>query len=373
MKICLLLFCLLSVGDAYTWGWAKSGEVCGGIITNCNNAATCTETAVGPCKDATTGPADYLKSDFVSLIFVKESDYLTNSNSVKAVQPSGPGYRDYSGKKTIAGTEHKYSYVMTGNTFGDMDVAGGYVGIASYLNVGSTTIETNRNDVYVSGSASSQGVARGDSDMGAPLGPYTVCITDDTNCGGTRQFQTGEYKFSVFGYTSGSQYADDVKPGVNDFPVGMDHVGVRMKLSAVGFKLNELKVNGRSYDESKTNEDVTKFTIVHDDGELTATFPQKYNYGSNANAQDDGTLIPVTGTKNVKIRMHGADAAAQTVFVDYLFDRSDLSTAQKYFMYDPTLVGHIIKKDSVAASTGSISFLSLAMVPITSLLMSYLI
>merc|ERR550514_2599863 len=113
-----------------------------------------------------------------------------------------------------------------------MDTSGAYVGIASYLNTGTGPISSNENTFYVAGGPSDQAhTPRGDSNYGAPLGPYRVCVSDiDPStgaCGEARTFQPGDYKFSVFGYTAGSSF--DLGESAVD---GATHVGVRTKLTA---------------------------------------------------------------------------------------------------------------------------------------------
>jgi len=344
--------------SAYTWGWAKSGQTCAGVYTDCDSGASCTTTAVGPCSG--DAPTEYLQSEFVGMAFVKSADYLTNTASFKKIDPSGPGYRDLAKEKTI-GTA-KYAYTMSGNYFGS-DAAGGYIGIASYLNTGASAIETSTNDVFISTTNAGTRKERDDSKIGAPDGPFTVCITDQPNCGGKRSFKSGEYKFSVFGKTNGDDYNTTVVAGKNEFPVGMDHIGVRMKLKAVGFKVEELKVNGEAYAEASAK-DVTKMTISHGAGELALEFPLKYNYGSTAGATV-GSTLPVTGTKNVKIRVHGADKSAGTVLIDYLFENGDLSDKDKYFMYDPSITGTVKATDTSSATSLAYSLSSLLLVCVT--------
>lgn len=353
-RIAIIALFLHQTVSAYTWGWAKSGQTCAGVYTDCDNKASCTTTAVGPCSGS--APTEYLKSEFVGMAFVKSADYLSNTASFKKIDPTGLGYRDFNPNATV-GNDGKYAYTMSGNYFGENN-AGGYIGIASYLNTGASEIKTPTNDVYLATTKTSTRTTRDDSTIGAPDGPFTVCITDEANCGGTRTFKSGEYKFSVFGKTTGTDYGTTIVAGQNGFPVGMDHIGVRMKLTAVGFKVEGLKVNGADYAEANVANDVTKMAIAHGDGELALKFPLKYNYGSTASAAV-GTTLPVAGTKNVKIRVHGADKTAGTVFIDYLFEHADLNAKDKYFMYDPSITGTVKAAAKAAkASTGSATSLS---------------
>lgn len=196
------------------------------------------------------------------------------------------------------------------------------------------------------------------------MGHSPFVLLTKKNCGGTRKFDSGEYKFSVFGTTCGDDYASTIQAGKNGFPVGMDHIGVRMKLTAVGFKVEGLKVNGADYAEANVANDVTKMTIAHGDGELALEFPLKYNYGSAASAEV-GTTLPVAGTKTVKIRVHGADKAAGTVLIDYLFEYADLNAKDKYFMYDPSITGTVKDPTLNSATSLAYSLSSLLLVCVT--------
>ena len=116
---------------------------------------------------------------------------------------------------------------MSGNFFG-----AGYAGVASYLVTGAGDIMSNSNQVYVGVSStatcrkdrSSIADSQSDSEIGAPLGPFRVCISEfnasaSDKCGAVRTFKSGEYKFSIFGHIF-----DPV-----DF-TEYDHLGFRMKV-----------------------------------------------------------------------------------------------------------------------------------------------
>merc|ERR1719379_2860928 len=69
-----------------------------------------------------------------------------NCEHVSLTTFTGPGFRDNkAGMTTNEGGE--YAYTMTGNYYGDAN-EGGYVGTASYLVTGSTTIKSNHNLLY---------------------------------------------------------------------------------------------------------------------------------------------------------------------------------------------------------------------------------
>ena len=172
----MLLATAINTG-ATKWNWVVAKDLCAGIIGDCQNADECTTTAVGPCEGGETSPKAYLKSRFVGIAFVDLDKYLAcadpnSCNDMKVVQPSGLGYRDYSGAKTTP-NGGKYAYVMSGNTFGD-NSAEIYAGVASYINTGHKNIETSTNVVYGAGTTTTARVSRGDSTIGAPNGPYEV-------------------------------------------------------------------------------------------------------------------------------------------------------------------------------------------------------
>ena len=156
---------------------------------------------------------------------------------------------------------------MSGNSFGDMAAKGGYIGMASYLNTGTKDIKSNTNTVFAAGPGNearkdrtSDAEPMSDSDMGAPMGPYKICISEvgsGGTCGKERVFSPSAYKFSIFGYATGVPTA-----GQDGFPDGMDHLGLRMKLSTVGFKVESIQVNGKAYDEASLHKvDVTQLCV----------------------------------------------------------------------------------------------------------------
>ena len=96
---------------------------------------------------------------------------------------------------------------MAGNTFGDDTTPViAYAGVASYLNIGDKDIVTNNNNVFVVNDPavlarkdrSSDSEPRSDSTIGAPVGPYKVCISKyeasaTDKCGAARTFKPGKY------------------------------------------------------------------------------------------------------------------------------------------------------------------------------------
>jgi hypothetical protein len=336
------------------WGWVTSStnNICAGIITNCNDKTTCTTVGVGPCEGSATKPTAYLKSNLEGLALVKEATYLTDSSHMSVIQTTGLGYRD--SKKDIAytapGSSAKtsdYAYTMSGNIFGGK----AYAGVASYLVTGAGDITSKTNNFYVATDAtntarvdrSTTSTSESDSGIGAPLGPFKVCIGkyDDSaadKCGAARVYEAGEYKFSIFGHIF-----DTV-----DF-TGYDHVGFRMKLTTVGFKADELKVNGATWSSSTQNQNVQSMELVSSSGEkLMINFPQDYNVGTTSGADASGVnMMTVTAGKTVKIKVHSVSKT--DVLIDYLFETASLGTG-KYFVYDPTITeSHVVTPTTSSA------------------------
>jgi hypothetical protein len=332
--------------SAYTW--TKGTKICAGIKIPCTDKATCSATAVGPCPDGAKAPTAFLESKFEGMAFVNSKEYLdpatgaakaADSKTYNIIEATGPGFRDYKG--SIEADGGKFGFTMVGNVFGDTTKTGGYAGLVSYLNTGTTTLETNSAEVFGAATGDVQTDRSGgsdwsDSDKGAPHGPYKVCITEigaDKTCGAKRSFKPDEYKFSIYGSVSGPEYDATVVAGKNGFPAGMDKLGIRMQLKATGFEVKDLKVNGKSWDKSMVNDDVKSMFIMHDSGGLNLEFPKKYNTGSSKGAEV-GKALTNTGTHDMAIRISTVDAATQTISIDYLFDTSKL-TSGTWFIYDP--------------------------------------
>ncbi len=343
--LAVLALTLPAANAAYTW--TKGTKICAGIKVPCTDKATCSATAVGPCPDGKK-PTAYLESQFEGLAFVNSKKYLdaktgkvsSDAKTYKIIEATGPGFRDYKGEIKPA-DGGKFAFTMAGNVFGDTNTAGGYAGLVSYLNTGTTTLETNTVEVFGASTGDvatdrSAGSDWSDSDKGAPQGPYKACISEigaDKTCGAKRSFKADEYKFSIFGSVSGTDYDTTVVAGKGDFPADMDKMGVRMQLKATGFAVKDLKVNGKSWDKSMVNDDVKSMFIMHESGGLNLEFPKKYNTGPTAGAVKDKALAN-TGTHDMAIRISEVDTTAQTIKIDYLFDTSKIKK-DTWFIYDP--------------------------------------
>jgi len=151
---------------------------------------------------------------------------------------------------------------------------------------------------------------------------YDVCISPLANsaCGAAQTYNPGAFKFSLFGGTHGNNFA---------IPAGVTHLGIRTKLTLKGTTANVL-LNADVALASIGTTDVTKLKLVETAGDrrtLQIDFPTKYNVGTSPNYG-----VPAA-SKDVKIKVsaNGADA----INIDYLFDVADLSTKDKWFIYDP--------------------------------------
>ena len=247
-----------------------------------------------------------------------------------------------------------------GGTYLGGATTGGYAGMTSILNTGTKDITTNKATVFVAKTPTavakdrSAGTGASISPMGAPDGPLEVCISDidatTKACGAARVFKPDEYKFSIFGAIFGTDFDTTVVKGTNGFPANMNAMGVRMTLKATGFKVTDLKVNGKTWEKSSVATDVTSMTIMHANGGLSVNFPTKYNVGTTADLKNIKTAA-------IKIRVSNVDATAGTIDMDYLFRKDDIKFGQ-YFIYDPAVTD--LPKAAPAPSSGASSSVTLA-------------
>ena len=108
-------------------------------------------------------------------------------------------------------------------------------------------------------------------------------------------------------------------------------------MSTVGFKVDEVKVNGAVWSTATQNNNVATMELVHSTGTLKFDFPTDYNVGTTAGADATGQdMMTVTAGKTVKIKVHTVSASDQSLLIDYLFETATLGSG-KYFVYDPTI------------------------------------
>lgn len=310
--------------------WVKGDKLCAGMIEDCSTIQECTGVALGPCDDAETGAPEFISTHFEGMGFVKEGAYLSGEEgTAELMSPQEEtdarpnGYRNFD---EVTDGDNKYAYTMVGMRFGDMADAGAYIGLASYFVTGSNTIETNSIGVKYSDADNTERVG----DTGAPL-EAEICISQITDgvCGAARKFVSDEYKFSVFGLLSGTNY-----PGSDLADSDFTHVGVRMRMDINNFEVTGALINGDKTLENIGYDDVTSLALkLEDDSWIGIDFPQYYNIGS--------------GTTNIaskKIKIHisvvedDEDDDAQAIYIDYLFDFGEgegLDVAGNWFIYDP--------------------------------------
>jgi len=344
------------------WNWNKGTNMCAGIIAPCTGATECSTVAVGPCEGAATAPTAYLQSHVVGLAFADDTKYLdsatgktsSDATTYKIVAPAKDtkGFRDYN-KDVVVG-DSKMAYIMGGTYLGGA-TTGGYAGMTSILNTGTKDITTNKATVFVAKTPTavakdrSAGTGASISPMGAPDGPLEVCISDidatTKACGAARVFKPDEYKFSIFGAIFGTDFDTEVVAGKNEFPATMNAMGVRMNMKATGFKVTDLKINGKTWEKGSVATDVTSMTIMHADGGVSVKFPTKYNIGTTADLAN-------LKTATIKIRVSNVDATAQTFDMDYLFRKDDIKFGQ-FFIYDPDVT--YLPKSAPAPSTAGAS------------------
>jgi len=248
------------------------------------------------------------------------------------VEASGPGYLDISGYSNTH-SDGTYAYMMAGNLFGtDWGI---YGGASSYFNLGKTDITSATTELYTAHPTSQQRVNRFDSTMGAPNGPYQACMAELSGgtCSGTRTFAPGAYKFNVFGYTyesSAGQFASGVATAQasGHLPSSTTHLAVRQQVSAVGFRVTEVRLNGGAHTLSTLgNTDVTDLALATPAGTINYSFPLRYNYGT-LGGQDGASDY-------IKIKVSAVDETA--LYIDYLLPFASVSSSDRWWLYDPDI------------------------------------
>jgi len=387
ISLALLLVAVPATLVEGAWEWGSAENLCGGIEIPCYDKHSCTRVAVGPCVGSETQkPGAYLMSEITGVGTLNIDRYLScgddpNCEHVTMTTFTGPGFRDNkAGMTTPGGGE--YAYTMTGNVYGDTNTEGGYVGTASYLVTGNTTIKSNYNLLYAANTGDgrvdrSNGLyPQSTSNIGAPNGPFKICISDINNgvCNGPeRVFPPSAYKFSLFGSYFGS---GDFSQYTNK---GQNHYGFRAKMTINGFDVSTLKVNGRSYDENKVNDEVTSIEIgnIGKDERLHFEFPKKYNLGSTVGAVADGvTMATVIETKDMSIRVSGlgkdaSNNGADIFFIDYIFKIEGIQN-NRYFIYDPdvTAITGAAFGESSSVGTATSTIVLVVLLIVTMLLYS---
>ena len=192
-------------------------------------------------------------------------------------------------------------------------------------------------------------MTRDGSTIGAPLGPYGLCITAKTvagACGAKIEFAPANLKFSVCGYTAGPDFATTVVKGQNGFPAATTHMMLRTVVNTYGINFASIKLNDDKTLATIGSTSVTKLTMFQADGDkegITMDFPTKYNVGSGTKcgeATDTMKVCIPTATKTVEVIVSvdsKATADKPAIFIDYMFDSADFTVKDKFFVYDPTI------------------------------------
>ena len=319
-----------------------------------------------------------------------------------AIDGATKGFRDLDGSKTT-GDGGTYAYTMTGDGFGSP--WGGYLGIAGYMNTGTTAITAKTVDVYVADPSIFAHVTRDESLYGAPNGPFETCIADgmDSTCSGTRTFQPGAYKvnllpvarcpapsasvdsaqagaplshlvschmlshtwqLSFFGYTYGENYTSEYASHATEsgsWKVTPDHLGLRVKLTLVSPSGDPDPIvtfnNGQYSETTISNNDVTQMSIRYsDDRSIDYTFPTNFRYGT-VSGKVGGDALDVEGGSNVKIKAHHFSSSSNLFYLDFLVPIGDakLNTKEQYFIYDPDVTSSTVPPSTSPSAPPSTS------------------
>jgi len=325
--------------NAITWGTADGADMCAGYIEACTDMKSCSAIAFGPCVGNATKPLWALSSYVEGYAFIDAATYLTETDPTKykIIDPAigdNNGYRDLNEVTDADGG--KYGYMQTGAVYGSMADAGAYIGIAWYFNTGTTTLKSNMNSFYGATTDNQARVDRGGSTIGAPIGPSEVCIAARTAagaCGANLEYAPGAIKFSMYGYTAGSNFSAKVVKGQNGFPTVTSHHVCRTRVDAHGIQFTDIKLNGDKTFTSIGATSVSKITLIKPDGEgLDLDFPTTYNIGK------DNLVVP-DKTKTVMIKVSKVPDA-DAIFIDYLFEADDVmaQAAGNYFVYGSPVI-----------------------------------
>jgi len=308
----MFIIALISVSfaaDCTGVDFLRGGDTCGGVCNSC--AATDYQclgaVGVGPCdtdNGAVTSRYFLMTGEAIAVVLDDDTSYLTDASKKIVIDDVTDGW-------AVKDDGTDYSFSNTGIVIGNATMGGG-IGFTSYL--AKNAISTNTDKVYFK-----------DGEGNLTLSEAS-CISDidsNGNCGAAKSYNAGDFKFNTYGWTSGTNF---------QVPTGAVYLGLRMKVQIVGVTVTNFTVNGGSTVAANGGTDVTSLTVTLAEGVTgTATFTTNYNYGAVNNQTKTADF---TGTKNVKIKAHSLNETEQSVLLDYLFDITDLNTADKCFIYD---------------------------------------
>jgi len=298
--------------------WLRGGDFCGGICSDCGATDWYCKsaTAVGPCEGDEAEV--FVVTTMEGLMSIDDDDtaYITDSSKYALIDSS-----TISNGVHNAGvnTNPAYGYSQTGVKLGT-SVMGGYLGVAGYI--AQEDIATKTNTIRLLDT----------SDNAVEVGDVCITQINSNTCDGDdRTFSSGEYKFSAFGYTSGTNFVTGAS---------VAYIGIRLKLELHGATTTGISVNNGQSLEDNNLGDVTDILITMSNFDtLNFSFPTKFNIGTIDFAA--GTSVTTTETQDAKIKVHTADADSNTFLVDILFPIGGLNAAGKFFIYDPTVTSTI--------------------------------
>jgi len=250
--------------------------------------------------------------------------------------------------------------IFIGTPSSGANAAYGFVGTASYLVTKGKFTGITNNSFRIPGT---------DKD-GIPV--EDICIVDIVDVAGVatcdandaRTISTGDYKYSLYGYTQGDGYADYVSN--NDFT----NFGVRNAITTQHMKGSldvtgdvEVSVNHAGAGFSGTPAETWKVSAIPASGfsgvqkleikggstTLRMDFPQKYNIGVVSTPP-----IPKK-TKTVVINLAKNDNNG--FYLDFVFEATEeLASQNGYFVYDPSVIdGDALEPASNGAQGSSVA------------------
>jgi len=360
----------IGVDEAATTLAEKSAmylALCDGDFSVARTGATSYDESIGYLKMAVE------KIAFVRDGYLKETQSVCPSNTPTTCSAADNVYlmSGSSGNKIFQRTESSatasdadgggtYAYSSTGAYFAKSTAdantglpAGGasgfYAGTASYMvTAGSITVNFNKFDI-----AGTQ---------------VPACISEitGTDCGATRTFNEGTYKFSLFGYTSSK--TDTIKNVVTKSGGGttkpFQYIGFRQVVtlnsapSGATVSVLVTKVSGGAGvdpDEAK-EEDIASFQLcVNTTKCLQYSFPSKYNTG-DLGTDGKPVIDANAATKDIKIKVSWNGAkTAMSLNVDYLMAAADVQADKRWFVYDPDVFDPALSGVSTTTGVGYVA------------------
>ena len=245
----------------------------------------------------------------MAMLGTNNTAYLADLNTyatliAKSTQGKVYAKKDICGKDS-ANNDYCYALTSAGTWVGAKDETTigsrywGYAGTASYL-LQSGKVEFKENSFLM------------DSTL-----VNNVCVTDVSGgqCTGNAKTATpGTYKFSLYAYTDGDDYATIVQAS------GFTHLAIRQWVSVEkmgGDKAeNIVTINGGYRLSNISSNDVQNITIKGEKTSLTHKFEKKANIGTITNS------VPVPA-KTVDVRIHVVPNDDKSFYVDYVFPLTD--------------------------------------------------